>query len=389
MDDPNFQNRTLFHSDNLPVLRGMNSESVHLIATDPPFNKSKDFHATPDSLAQGARFQDRWSWRDDIHDEWLLRIQQDHSAVWAVITAAKAAYGDDMAAFLCFMAVRLLEMHRVLRPDGSLYLHIDHTAHAYMKTLLDAVFGRNNFRNEIVWRRMGAHNDFRQGAVHFGRIHDTLPRYSKGSNPTWNIVHVPYSAEYVKKTYRYKDPDGRRYQIQPLHAAKPGGDTSYEWKGQVPPSGRYWAYSKANMEKMDAEGKIHYSKTGTPSYKLYLEQSKGRALQDLWDDVAPVFRRRSERTGYPTQKPLALYERIIKASSNEGDIVLDPFAGCATTCVAAERLGRQWVGIDIWDKAHEIVLNRLESEGLAISHGGGGGQNGEKTPRIHTFGDVH
>ena len=155
MADLNFQNRTLYHGDNLDFLRGMNSETVHLIATDPPFNKSRDFHATPDSLARGASFQDRWSWRDDIHDEWLLTIQRDHPDVWSVINTAKRVYGDDMGAFLCFMGVRLLEMHRVLREDGSLYLHIDHTAHAYVKALLDAIFGHRNFRNEIVWGYRG------------------------------------------------------------------------------------------------------------------------------------------------------------------------------------------------------------------------------------------
>ncbi len=150
MAEPNFANRTLYHGDNLDFLRGMNSETVHLIATDPPFNKSRDFHATPDSLARGASFQDRWSWRDDIHDEWLIEIQRDHPEVWSVVTTAKQVYGDDMAAYLCWLGVRLLEMHRVLREDGSIYLHIDHTAHAYVKTLMDAVFGHKNFKNEIV-----------------------------------------------------------------------------------------------------------------------------------------------------------------------------------------------------------------------------------------------
>ncbi len=367
MSEINFKNRSLFHGDNLHFLRGMNSETIDLVATDPPFNKNRDFHATPDSLSAGASFQDRWSWRDDIHDEWVIQIQRDHYETWHVINAAKNVYGYDMAAFLCWLGVRLLEMHRILKPTGSIYIHIDHTAHAWVKALMDAIFGQHNFRNEIVWRRMGAHNDYSQGARHFGRIHDTLLRYSKGKNPTWNVVHEPYSKEYIKKTYNYKDSDGRRYQIQPLHAAKPGGDTSYEWKGRKPPPGRYWAYSKANMERMDAEGRIHYSKTGNPSYKIYLDESKGRTLQDLWDDIPAVYRKRNENTGYPTQKPLALYERIVKASSNTGDWVLDPFCGCATTPVAAERQGRNWVGIDIWDKAHEIVLERLEANRQLLS----------------------
>ena len=162
MTTPNFANRTLYHGDNLNFLRGMNSGTVHLIATDPPFNKNKDFHATPDSLAAGASFQDRWSWRDDLHDDWLIQIQRDNPDVWRVITAAKNVYGDDMAAFLCRLGVRLLEMHRVLRDDGSIYLHLDHTAHAWVKWLMDAIFDRRNFRNAIVWRSTSARSDSRR-----------------------------------------------------------------------------------------------------------------------------------------------------------------------------------------------------------------------------------
>ena len=174
MAEINVPNRTLFHGDNLDFLRGINSGALHLIATDPPFNKNRDFHATPDSLAQDAQFQDRWSWRDDIHDDWLIAIQRDEPEVWQVITAAKTVYGDDMAAFLCWMAVRLLEMHRILTTDGSIYLHCDSTANHYLKALMDAVFGPGNFRTHIVWRRTTAHSDTRQGRQQHGRIHDNL-----------------------------------------------------------------------------------------------------------------------------------------------------------------------------------------------------------------------
>ena len=183
MATPNFRNRTLYHGDNLPFLRGINSETIDLIATDPPFNKGKDFHATPDSLAKGARFQDRWSWANDVEGEWIDQITDDWPKVNAVIEAAKVTYGEDMAAFLCFMAVRLLEMHRILKPTGSLYLHIDHTAHAWVKTLMDAVFGKRNFRNEIVWcyKSGGA-----SPTKHFSRKHDTLLWYTKGASYTFN-----------------------------------------------------------------------------------------------------------------------------------------------------------------------------------------------------------
>ena len=177
MPERNFANRTLYHGDNLDFLRGMNSGTVNLIATDPPFNKSRDFHSTPDKLAAGAQFQDRWSWRDDVHDDWLIAIQRDEPEVWAVITTAKFVYGDDMGAFLCWLGARLLEMHRILADDGSLYLHIDHTAHAWVKCLLDAIFGRRNFRDAIVWHR-SAENLSRKK---FRRASETLLYYAKGN----------------------------------------------------------------------------------------------------------------------------------------------------------------------------------------------------------------
>ena len=307
MAEPNFQNRTLYHGDNLDFLRGMNSETVHLIATDPPFNKNRDFHATPDSLAAGARFRDRWSWERDVHEEWTDNIKDDWPAVWEVIDAARAAYGDDMGAFLCWLGVRLMEMHRVLRADGSLYLHIDHTAHAYVKCLMDAIFGWKNFRNEIVWF-------YKTGGLSkrwFGRKHDTLLFYSKSSQYCFN----------------------------------PQKEKSY----------LSHKYGFSNIE-------IHHDKRGY--YTMV-------TMRDVWD--IPALRgNQPETTGYPTQKPLTLYERIIRASSNEGDIVLDPFCGCATTPVAAEKLKRQWVGMDIWDGAKDIVLQRLAEEGMVTSDGNHG-----------------
>ena len=313
MAEPNFKNRTLYHGDNLEYLRGMNSGTVHLIATDPPFNKNKDFHATPDSLASGARFADRWSWDRDIggHDDWVDSIKDDWPAVWQVIEAAKLASGDDMAAFLCWLGVRLMEMHRILRDDGSIYLHIDHTAHAWVKAMMDGIFGKKNFRNEIVWAYTGPSNTKRW----FPRKHDTILWYSKSDKWVFNpeAVRVPYVKHETGKT-----------------------------------SGIF-------------------KQAATLSYK-------GKVVEDWWWDITTVGRIKGERTGYPTQKPLALYERIIKASSNAGDIVLDPFSGCATTPIAAERLGRQWIGMDIWKGAYKTVLERLESEGLAApdSKNGGG-----------------
>ena len=292
----NFKNRTLYHGDNLDFLRGMNSETVHLIATDPPFKKQRDFHD------RKGEFSDKWSWDKDIHPDWLESLYDDWRTVYEVIDAAKHAYGQDMGAFLCFMAVRLIEMRRILRPDGSLYLHIDHTAHAWMKCLLDAVFGPKNFVNEIVWLYKTGGTSKRW----FGRKHDTILFYGKTRN----------------------------YIFNPLK------DKSY----------LSHKYGFSNVTIMQ-------DKRGP--YTLI-------GMRDYWD--IPALRgNQPETVGFPTQKPLALYERIIKASSNEGDMVLDPFCGCATTCVAAEKLGRQWVGMDRWPKAPDVILERLEKEGLSAA----------------------
>ncbi len=360
MSEPNFANRTLFHGDNLGFLRGMNSGTVHLIATDPPFNKNKDFHATPDSLAAGASFQDRWSWRDDLHDDWLIRIQRDNPDVWRVITTAKNVYGDGMAAFLCWMGVRLLEMHRVLRDDGSIYLHCDSTAGHYLKTLMDAIFGPRNFQADITWKRTSAHSDSKR----FGQVKDTILFYTKTNVKTWHPVHISHEDSYVASFYRHSDETGkyRLHEIIRTASMGPRPNLSYEYKGYTPQWG--WRMERPKLEALDAEGRLVWSSSGRPYRKTYL--TEGQPPTNLWLDIGNVSAQAKEGAGFPTQKPLALYERVIQASSNPGDIVLDPFCGCATTPVAAERLGRQWVGMDIWDKAYQMVLNRLESEGLAV-----------------------
>lgn len=311
----NWRNRTLFHGDNLDFLRGMNSESVDLIATDPPFNKGRDFHATPDSLASGASFQDRWSWEKDVHQEWVDEIADDHPEVMHVIQNARSSYGDDMGAFLCFMGVRLLAMHRVLKKTGSLYLHCDPTASHYLKMLLDGIFGKDRFQNEFIWYYSGGGASKKRWA----RKHDVLLFYTRGRTWTFNAdaVRVPY-----------------------------------KWQ--------------AGQPRADGSERDH---------------QKGKLADDVWEyhSLMPWAK---EKIGYPTQKPLDLYERIIKASSNPGDIVLDPFCGCATTLVAAERLGRQWIGIDLWGKAHEVVLDRFVQEGMAVE-----GHDERRQPQLK-FGEV-
>ena len=381
MTPPNWENRTLFHGDNLKFLRAMNSESVHLIATDPPFNKGRDFHATPDSLASGASFQDRWSWDRDVHQEWVDQITDDFPKVMNVIQGSRNSYGDDMGAFLCFMAVRLLEMKRVLRNDGSIYLHCDPTASHYLKELMDAIFGRKNFKNEIIWRRTNAHP---LSIRKFESVTDTLLFYSVSKEFVFNGATIPMTEQQISDLFNREDSIGK-YTSTDLTGGKAGGPDAYEpFKGVMPSNGRAWApptldklpnwardklgekyTAYSQIEKcyaLDKIGLIIWTRNGKPRFKRYMTSNPEQLVPNLWVDIKPVSG--VERSGYPTQKPIALYERIVKASSNKDDIVLDPFCGCATTLVAAERLGRQWVGMDIWDKARDVVVDRLEKEGL-------------------------
>ena len=375
MGIPNFQNRTLYEGDNLPFLRGINSETIDLVATDPPFNKSKDFHATPDSVASGARFEDRWTWERDAHEDWLEAIKDNWPRAYAVIETARLTYGDDMGAYLCWLGVRLMEMHRVLKPTGSLYLHIDHTAHAYAKCLLDGIFGKHGFKSEVVWKRTSSHNS----AKRWGPIHDTLLFYTKGESYTWNRQSQPYDPEYVQRFYRQRDTGGR-YQSGDLTG--PGirhGESGQPWKDVDPTSkGRHWAvpeipdgyahppsYAQMTVQErldvLESLGLVYWPEYGDmPRFKRYLNDEKGTPIGDVIDDIIPISAHAEERVGFPTQKPLALYERIILSSTNEGDVVLDPFCGCATTPTAAERHQRQWIGIDLWQGAFAVVKQRME-----------------------------
>ena len=245
------------------------------------------------------------------------------------------------------MATRLLAMRRVLAPTGSIYLHCDDTASHYLKMLMDAIFGPRNYRAEIIWKRTSAHNDTKQGRKQHGRIHDVLLFYTKSDNWTWNPVFTPYNRDYVAKSYKYEEEGtGRRYRLDnltgPYGAAK--GNPQYEVMGVT----RYWRYSQERMQQLIDAGRVVQVKPGAvPCYKRYLDEMPGVALQDIWTDIGPIPSKAAERLGYPTQKPLTLLERIIKSSSNEGDLILDPFCGCGTAAHAAETLGRRWVGIDV------------------------------------------
>ncbi len=353
-------NRTLFISDNLPVLRGIDSESVDLIATDPPFNKGvKAFEgivtAGYDTQGQKVSYKDIWTWRD-VQQEWVDQITEDHPALKEVIEAANTAGGEDMGAFLCWLSVRVLEMHRVLKPTGSMYLHIDHTAGAYAKTMMDAVFGRNNFRNGIVWQRTRG----RRATNHWGNAHDTILYYARTPAAPFAPQYTGL-AESASAHYRHEDENGK-YRVDNVNAPTPDGYRFSLGYGEREPANGY-RFPRARALELIDSGRLIVKQGKVPVLKRYLAESKGTQINDVQTDISPVVAaNKSERTGYPTQKPLALYERIIKASSNEGDIVLDPFAGCATTCIAAERLGRRWIGIDINKEAQTVVLDRLQRE---------------------------
>ena len=395
MGTPNFSDKTIWTGDNLDILRGMNSECVDLIYLDPPFNSNRDYAAPIGSAAAGAAFKDTWT-LSDLDVAWMGLIADEQPGVANLLHTAKLTHGKGMQAYLTMMAVRLLEMRRVLKPTGSIYLHCDPTASHYLKLLMDAVFGQGNFRSEISWRRTNAHNDAKQGRRQYGNVRDTLFFYTKGSEWIWNSLFTEYDSQYVAAFYKFTEQgSGRLYQMGDLTAAKPGGDTSYEWrvkrpqggnweadstneyvhaiggweyKGVLPYKGRYWAYSMALMTAMSEKGRIAYTTSGTPRYKRYLDEMPGVPLQNDWTDIRPASP--AESVGYPTQKPLGLLGRIIKASSNEGDWVLDPFAGCATACVAAENLGRRWVGVDISPRAVELVNERLQQTMGGLFHRG-------------------
>ena len=365
----------------------MADESVDLIATDPPFNKGRDFHATPDSLADGASFQDRWRWIEDVQPDWVEAIERDWEGVSWAIESARVTYGEDMAAFLCFLGVRVIEMHRVLAPHGSIYLHCDDTAGAYIKTLMDAIFGRDNFRNTITWKRTTGRSD----AQRFARVSDRILYYVKGDGePTWNGAWTPLDTESITKFYRYEDARGYYASDNltgPAHNADGSTPSAQQWRGVDPLAvGRVWSVPKTGayaewierevipgyrsiesiagrLDALDMAGLIAWpQRGGMPRFKRYLEASRGVAASDIITDIGVLAAHATERTGYPTQKPIALYQRLIAASSNPGDVVLDPFAGCATTPIAAELEGRRWIAMDIWDGAHEVVTNRLQKE---------------------------
>ena len=356
----------LYYGDNLDILRNETSdESVDLIYLDPPFNSRATYNVlfhSPEghkSTAQIEAFEDTWHWTHEAEDAFDEVISSGNAYAAEVLRALRAFLGEnDMMAYLAIMAVRLLELHRILKPTGSIYLHCDSTASHYLKVLMDSVFGTQMFRNEIIWRRSHAHSDARQGSKHFGRVTDTLLFYSKTDETTWNVQYQPYDQSYIDRDYRRTDENGRRYRLDNIQG--PGGAEKGNPMYDVMGVSRYWRYSKERMQELIEQGRIVQTRPGTvPQYKRYLDEMLGVPLQNIWTDMPGINNRSNEYLGYPTQKPVSLLERILNTSSNEGDLVLDPFCGCGTTIHAAQKLKRHWVGIDITHLAISLIEKRL------------------------------
>lgn len=368
----NVKNRTIFENDNLLILRGIDTASIDAIYQDPPFNSNRTYEAPIGSDAAGAAFKDSWA-LSDLDNAWHGELAEREPALYHAISAAEFTHGKPMKAYLIMMGVRMLEMHRILKPTGTIYVHCDDTAVHYLKVMMDSIFGKDNFRNEIIWQRTVT----RKGNLTKGlaRDCDIILRYTKSSNFVWNpeAVTIPYDLENLdektKKQYRYVEPEtGRLFRYSEITAPiqEPLSNRTYEVMGVV----RTWRWTKERMKAEIETGRIVQTRPGNvPRYKRYLDEQKGRMLNNVWVDISNLTPKSKERVGYPTQKPLALLERLIAASTHPGDMVLDPFCGCATTCIAAERLQRGWIGIDISPKAIELVKLRLQTEGLSEQGG--------------------
>lgn len=370
----------LYYGDNLEILqRYIPDESVDLVYLDPPFNSNRSYSAIfadesgRKSDAQIGAFEDSWHWGPtaEHHYAYLtnstLHQGKVPAAASSIVAALRFGIGETpMLAYLVEMTVRLVELRRVMKPTASLWLHCDPTASHYLKVVLDGIFGPSNFAGEVIWKRTSSHNDPRRP----GRIHDVLLYYGRSDERTWNQVHMPLGQSYLDKVYVHSDARGR-YRLDNLTA--PGvshGATGEPWRGVNPTSfGRHWRRPPVDLEGLLTDGRIQLKKDGVVSingYKMYLDDSPGRPIQSIWDDIPNVTGISAEKLGWPTQKPVALLERIIECSSNPGDLVLDPFCGCGTALIAAQTLGRRWVGIDITYLSIAVMRARLrDSFGLA------------------------
>jgi site-specific DNA-methyltransferase (adenine-specific) len=369
----------LYYGDNLGILRSqIKDESIDLIYLDPPFNSQANYNVLfrsptgKQSPAQIEAFEDTWHWTDEAEKAFDEVMSSGNTDAAEMLRAMQSFLKEnDMMAYLTMMAVRLLELHRVLNEKGTLYLHCDPTASHYLKILLDGIFGAEMFRNEITWQRTNVHNDSKT----WSRVADTLLFYTKGRTFIWNTPREPHSEEYIADKYRYSDDAGRKYRLGDITSPNPRPNMMYEWKG-FPYPDKGWRYSKETITALDLQGRIWYPQkkdgsldlTKRPQLKRYLDEMEGGVMGCVWTDIPPINSQAQERLGYPTQKPVALLNRIIQASSNEGDIVLDPFCGCGTTIHSSQKLKRQWVGIDITHLAISLIEKRLNDAFPGITY---------------------
>ena len=360
----------LFYGDNLDVLREhIADESVDLIYLDPPFNSNASYNILFKSPAgSGAdasieAFDDTWQWGPAASSALMDITQSGNHALHTLMQAMRTAIGENaMMAYLAMMAVRLVELHRVLKPTGSLYLHCDPTASHYLKLVLDAVFGVERFINELIWQRTNAKS---HAYTRFPSAHDVIFLYRKGDTATWHTPYLPHSDKLLKSHYsNIEEGTGRRYTLgDTLNPNPDRPNLTYEWNGHR----RVWRWTREKMQQMHDEGRLHYTSSGMPRQKRYLDEMEGTPVTSVWTDIPPINSQAQERLGYPTQKPIALLERVVAASSNPGDVVLDPFCGCGTAVDAAQKLGRQWIGIDVTHLAIGLIEKRLrEGYGDAV-----------------------
>ena len=353
----------LYYGDNLDILRThIPDESVDLIYIDPPFNSNQAYNVIfsetdgSSSQAQIQAFEDTWRWGETTEQAYHeLVVTAPHLLVETIKSFRGFLTETNLMAYLVMMALRLVELHRVLKPTGSFYLHCDPTASHYLKIILDQIFGAQTFRNEIIWKRTHAHGN---AEFQFGAIHDTLFFYNKSNKPRFHSQFEPYAAGEIEKRFPYIETGtGRRFASQNLtNYNKDRPNLTYEWNGHT----RTWLFTKEKMAELDRQDKIYYSSTGYPRLKQYLDESQGSPIGDIWLNISALKHSGKERLDYPTQKPEALLERVIKASSNEGDVVLDAFCGCGTAIAVAQRLNRRWIGIDITHLAITLLKYRLD-----------------------------
>lgn len=382
----------LFLGDNLKVLREKIADaSIDLVYLDPPFNSNRDYNVLfqekdgTDSAAQFKAFTDTWRWDSEAALTFDTVRRGGGRPAEALEALSNLVGKNDVLAYLTMMTPRLIELRRVMKPTATIWLHCDPTASHYLKMLMDSVFGPERFLNEVSWKRSYAHSDAKQGMKHLGRIRDVILVYTRSHDYFWDTQFTPYDESYLKSTYRQKTPEGRQFAAVDLTAPKPGGDVEYEWrvkrngpdgkweadledefrsplsgweyKGVHPYNGKYWAYSKENLREFARKGQLYHRRTGMPRMIYYRDERQGVPLQDSWDDIGPA--KGDEDTGFPTQKPLKLLERVVRVGCPEGGTVLDPFCGCGTAILAAEKVGRRWIGIDVTHLAITLVRHRL------------------------------